>query len=174
MEPQRFAARWSVSTWIITSAVIVLLACVAGTMIWSAAHETRTVLAWALVAGVMLLSILVLVTLLFAPTGYVVSDDAVVFRRIGGNVVIRLEQVREVRPIHSREIGFVLRVFGSGGFFGWFGQFYGRQLGFFTAYCSNTKGLVLITLTNGSRMIISPSPAGEFLEAMESAGRART
>jgi hypothetical protein len=83
-------------------------------------------------------------------------------------VLIERTQIREIRRIDSPEIGFVWRVFGSGGFFGWFGWFRSRSLGRFTAYATNRRDLILITKTDGSKLILSPYPRDAFLKSAPS------
>jgi len=169
MQAQRFAARWSPSVWIITLAVIVLVVFVMGGMIRTAKQNPDTVEAWLLVAGALVLPIVLCVAVLFAPLAYGVVPEGIVIRRIGRSLAIGFEQIGEIRRIDSKEIGLVIRVFGSGGFFGWFGRFYGRHLGWFTAWSSSGSDLVLIRLVDETRIVISPHPADGFLEAVRRA-----
>jgi hypothetical protein len=110
----------------------------------------------------------------FAPWGYLVRPDAIVVTRLGPPVVISHERIREVRRMDRREIGFAWRVFGSGGFLGWFGVFCSRQLGEFRAYATNRHDLVLITTTSGARIVISPDSPDAFLEAVRGYGAHRS
>jgi hypothetical protein len=73
------------------------------------------------------------------------------------------DRIREVRRIDSRKMGFAWRIFASGGFFGWFSS---RRLGRFRAYAMNQRDLVLITETDGTKIVISPHSEDEFLEAV--------
>jgi hypothetical protein len=76
------------------------------------------------------------------------------------------DRIREVRRIDSRKMGFAWRIFASGGLLGWFGWFYSRRLGRFRAYATNQRDLVLITETDGTKIVISPHSEDEFLEAV--------
>lgn len=53
-----------------------------------------------------------------------------------------------------------------GGLLGWFGWFYSRPLGGFLAYATNQRDLILAMRTDGRKIVISPDPADEFVEAM--------
>jgi len=170
MQSQRFAARWSLSVWIITLAVIVFTVFAVGGMLWTATRDSHTSEGWLLVLGALALPTVVCITVFFAPLGYSVLPRGVVIHRMGRNVAVGFEQIAEIRRIDSKEIGLAIRVFGSGGLFGWFGRFYGSRLGWFTAYGSSGRDLVLISLTDGAKIVISPHPAEGFLET---AGRAR-
>jgi hypothetical protein len=75
--------------------------------------------------------------------------------------------------VQRKEIGFAWRVFGSAGFWGWFGLFRSRRLGEFRACATNQRDLVLITKTNGTKMVISPHLPDAFLAAVrKNMGRA--
>jgi hypothetical protein len=101
-----------------------------------------------------------------APWGYVLRPDAIVVSRLGSPLVISYRRIHEVRRTDPNEIGFVWRIFGSWGFLGWFGRFRSRRLGEFHAYATNQRDLVLITKTNGAKILISPHPLDAFLEAV--------
>jgi len=62
---------------------------------------------------------------------------------------------------------------GSGGFLGWFGLFYSRGLGRFWAYAGNQEDLVLMTQTDGRKIVISPHPPEAFLEAFRETGQSQ-
>jgi len=102
----------------------------------------------------------------FAPRAFEVNSDAVVVKRLGKDVVVPLESIREIRRVESGEARFMWRLCGCGGFLGWFGLFYSRALGEFWAYAGNQEDLVLLTQTDGTKIVISPYPRDAFLEAI--------
>ncbi len=164
----RFAARWSRSVGIITIAVTVavvvmdvVLVRVACTTLADKASQVLPIVGALLVTGIFG------TIAAFAPWSYAVRADGIVVNRLGPSVVIAYEDIQELRPIDSREIGFAWRTFGSGGFLGWFGRFYSRPLGGFRAYATNRRDLILITKTDGAKIVISPYPPDAFLEAVQ-------
>jgi hypothetical protein len=171
MQAQRFAARWSPSVWIVTSIVILLPVFVMAVLMGTTSHNSQAAEAWPVVACVLVLTVILCAAVLFAPLGYAVMPQGVLIRRMGRSVAIGFEQIADARCIDSKEIGFALRIFGSGGFFGWFGRFYGSRLGWFTAYSTNVQNLVVITLTDGAKILISPEPAALFVQAVEEGRR---
>jgi len=163
-----FAARWSRSVWSMTVGVFALVVVTEVLLVRAACGacegEPRQMLAGLTV----LLSVGIFGSVAwFAPWGYVVRPDAIVVSRLGPPLVIAYDRIREVRRTDSREIGFAWRVFGSGGFLGWFGAFRSRRLGEFRAYATNRRDLVLITKTNGAKIVISPHPPDAFLDAVQ-------
>ncbi len=163
----RFPAHWSRAVAIITVAVTVLIVMVDVMLLW-VMHTTladRPIRAVPVVGALLITGVFVVVSL-FAPRSYVVRTDGIVVNRFGPSLVIAYECIRELRRIDSGEIGVAWRIFGSGGFFGWFGWFYSQSLGRFLAYAANQRDLVLITKTDGTKIVISPYPPDAFLEAV--------
>ncbi len=146
---------------------MVLIVIVDVTLLW-ATYTTLTdkpSRALAVVGALLITGVFVVVSLL-APRNYVVGTDGIVINRVGPSRVIAYGYVQELRRIDSGEIGFTWRIFGSGGFLGWFGWFYSQSLGRFLACATNQRDLVLITKTDGTKIVISPYPPDTFLEAV--------
>jgi hypothetical protein len=61
-------------------------------------------------------------------------------------------------------LGFVIRLFGSGGLFGWLGIFYSGKYGIFKMYGGAASPLVMITYGNGKKIGISPEDLDGFME----------
>jgi hypothetical protein len=169
VDARRFAARWSPAVWIITTAVAglivgveVLLVRLAYAASGDKVTETLLIVAMLLLAGIG--GIVALLT----PWSYTVRSDAIVVDRLGPAVVLRFEQIRAMQRIDSAEIGFAWRTFGSGGFLGSFGWFYSRRVGAFLAYATNRQDLVLVTMNDATKIVLSPHPADAFLAAAQS------
>lgn len=165
---QRFRIRWSWVTWVVTAAVIVIVVFVTIAILGSAMHTgSRSSLLRLLVfveAGVPV--VIFGVVGLFAPLGYEVSADAVVVRRLVRSVIIPMETICDVRRVEPEEIRFAVRLFASGGFLGWFGLFFSQSLRRFWAYAGNRDDLVLVTQTDGTRIVLSPDPPDGFIETV--------
>jgi hypothetical protein len=166
---ERFAIRWSLSTWILTlGAVAVIcigLVAVLGAAIYASSEKPALRVLLGL-EGLVLVAILAVVAL-WAPLGYVVSEDAVVVRRLARNVVIPRGSIRDVRRLARSDVGFAWRWFGSGGFLGFFGYFSSAKLGRFLAYVGDTNSLILITQADGRKILISPYPPDRFVELLQ-------
>ena len=163
----RFEARWSGLVWSVTFAVLLLVVAAEGLLIRAAFTFSRGDPGHAAAVVGVLLSVGIFAGIArFAPWDYMVRRDAIVVGRLGPPLMIPYEGIREVRRTHRKEIGFAWRVFGSAGFLGWFGLFRSRSLGEFRACATNQRDLVLITRTNGARIVISPHLPEAFLEAV--------
>jgi len=168
MNSVQFVARWSRSIWIVTAAVLVLVTGAEFLLARAALRASDNVAIEALlVVAALLPAGLLIAASLFAPTGYTIRPDAVVVRRRGPALVIVRERICRIERLDSRDMGFVWRVFGVGGFLGWFGLFYSRSLGEFRAYATNRRDLILITEADGRKTIVSPFPPETFAQLLQ-------
>ncbi len=167
MSSLRFEARWSRLVWSVTIGVLVLVVVAEALLVQAAFSFSRGQPGHSVAVLGVLLSVSIFAGIArFAPWDYMVRSDAIVVGRLGAPLMIPYEGIREVRRTHREEIGFAWRVFGSAGFLGWFGLFRSRRLGEFRACATNQRDLVLITKTNGAKIVISPHLPDAFLEAV--------
>jgi hypothetical protein len=116
-----------------------------------------------LVAG--LGTALVLLTFAWAPRGYTVAGQILTVHRLAGNVRIPLQEIRELRPGAADDFQGVIRLFGNGGLFGYYGLFQTTKLGKCTWYVTDRNKTVVI-VTGAKTIIISPDDVDGFLAAV--------
>lgn len=160
---QRFGAQWSIMVRMVTALVIVMTVVAVGVLLREAGASGRD---W-LVPIAFIPAGILCIAVAYAPLGYAVDSIGIIVHRMGPNVCIRHEEIAETRPINAREVGLGIRMFGSGGFFGFFGWFYSRRLGWFRAYATNRRDLVLLSLHAGGKVVLSPYPADAFVECVQ-------
>ncbi len=101
---------------------------------------------------------------------YTLQEDRVVVHRFIGNIVIPLNKIETVQIVEKLPIS--LRLFGSGGLFGYFGIFQLEQGGRIRLYATRSAGLVVIKADKV--YAISPNNSAEFCQRvmayMESSG----
>ncbi len=123
--------------------------------------------------AVMLAPLVFLVTpvlLLFAlrgeaPTGYTLDDNAVHIERRAGAFTIPLSAIREVRELPP-QVTFI-RIGGSGGWYGYYGEFKSRDLGQVTMYATRSDDRVFLA-TDGRKYIITPASPAAFVADLQS------
>ena len=168
---RRFSAPWSAPTWFTTLLVILVAVIAAGAVL--AKVETITsdnpAARERLTATALVVPLILMVAIAFAPLGYTVDEVGIVVNRMGPNIYILHSRIVEIRRLSRRDVGFSIRLGGSGGFFGFFGRFWSTRLGRHRAYVTNTKDLVLIRCDNGVKFLLSPYPADAFVEALAQA-----
>ncbi len=127
-----------------------------------------------LAAAILALSSAVLIgsAYAFSPRGYEISGRELRVKRLFGDVVFPLDGSRFVRDAGQNDFHGCIRLWGSGGFFGYFGLFWSKALGRTRWYLTDrAKALVI---GNQDRVIlVSPEDREAFIAALKkSAGDA--
>lgn len=104
----------------------------------------------------------------YSPRGYVVSGQFIVIKRLIGDVWVLLGAVREVRPAAADDFRGGIRLWGSGGLFGYYGLFSTTKLGKCTWYVTNRKHAVVM-LGEWKTIVLSPDDMSGFIGAVRQA-----
>jgi hypothetical protein len=107
---------------------------------------------------------IVLLGYAWSPRGYVVANGAITIRRLIGSVTIPLTQVSGARRATEDDLRGCIRLFGSGGLFGYYGKFRTSKLGVCTWYVTNRGNMVV--LTGAKTILVSPDDVSGFLAAL--------
>lgn len=109
----------------------------------------------------------------WAPRAFAVTRDAVrVERRLARPLVLPLAAVRSARRLEPGALRGSIRLFGVGGFFGYYGTFRNRALGNYRLYATRTDGQVLLATERGP-VVLTPERPDAFVQAVEEARAAR-
>jgi hypothetical protein len=154
-EVVRFRARWSPLVTIVTVGAVMVFVLAIGAAGWR--------VPW---VGGLLIAILVL-TMLFAPRGYVVGARTLTIERRLLPIRIPLSEIRKVEELDRERLRGSIRVFGSGGLFGIYGRFWSRKLGHFRMHA--TRGGDYVLIDAGVRYVVTPSTPADFVRAIQKA-----
>jgi hypothetical protein len=153
-------------TWVI---VLILAGVVVGNavlFVWLGArtgwpqHVTRSgtaVLALFAVAVGLLLAL----TYGYAPSSFLVTQEAVVIQRPIKPIALPLEKITLVRRVTEAEFKGTVKTFGNGGLFARTGRFHSPGLGNFRMYLKDSESAVLID--TDERFVISPCEPDAFV-----------
>ena len=101
----------------------------------------------------------------YSPRGYVLDGGSILVQRLAGTIRIPLDELREVRRTTPDDFRGGIRLWGSGGLFGYYGLFSTAKLGKSTWYVTNrSNGVVVITAAK--TVLFSPDGAEVFLAAI--------
>ncbi len=64
--------------------------------------------------------------------------------------------IKTIRKVDSSNMKYSIRTMGNGGLWGYTGKYYNRKLGSMTFYCSQRANYILVELTTGKKIIITP------------------
>lgn len=166
---QRFSASWSAATWFVTLLVVVVAIVAMGVVLQQAdrvASENGSKRALLTLAA-LIVPVILMVTVVFAPLGYTVSEMGIMVNRMGRNICIARSEIAQIELIKRRDVGFAMRICACGGFFGFYGLFWSKRLGRFRAYVTDTRHLVLVTRTDETKVLLSPFPAEVFVDMVK-------
>jgi hypothetical protein len=150
VEPNHFSASYDSTARVITAIVIVLLA--------SVVFATRSTV----VAGFE--AVLLILSYAYSPRGYSIVDRAIVVSRLIGDLRIPLDGIREVRTATADDFRGCIRLFGSGGLFGYYGLFRTSKLGKCIWYVTN-RGNAVVTIGEKTAAF-SPDDVDGFVAAV--------
>ncbi len=112
-----------------------------------------------------LLIALILLTWLWSPRSYSVSAEWITVNRLVGGLRIPLTQVRELRRASADDLSGGIRLWASGGLFGYFGLFRTAKLGACRWYVTNRRNIVILS-TDAGVTLFSPDDVDGFLAAL--------
>jgi hypothetical protein len=104
----------------------------------------------------------------YSPRGYTVSDQAITVTRLTGNARFPLERIREARQTTADDLRGCIRLWGSGGFFGYYGLFRTSKFGLCRWYVTNRRNTV-VAIAGAKTALFSPDDVDGFLAAVGTA-----
>jgi hypothetical protein len=159
----RFAAPWDRTLRVLTGFALALVlgaGVVLGTLVWRDRGPAD-----ALVLG-LLFATIPAVTWALAPSGFAVGGGRLRIERHAWRAVeIPLARVRTAGLLPRDAIGGAIRLFGTGGLFGYYGLFRSRALGRFRLYATRTSGHVAVR-TDEALYVLTPDRPETFVETV--------
>ena len=137
--------KWSTTVHVLTVVCWVLLEGVCLLLLWEASW-------WSLCWAVVITALLVYAVCL-APLRLKADEDALLVVRIGRTLRLPYSEIASVGPYRLR--GTELRFWGSGGFMGYTGLFYRKDIGRFHAYVGTWRQAFLVTTRSGGHYVLS-------------------
>jgi hypothetical protein len=104
----------------------------------------------------------------FSPKSYALSGRTLIVRRLIRNVELPLAGVRELRRAEPEDFRGCLRLWGSGGLFGYYGLFRTSRLGKCTWYVTDRSNAVVV-VTETKTVLLSPDDPSTFMSALRTA-----
>ena len=118
-----------------------------------------------LLLGPVVVIIGLIIITLYRPKGYSLGPDGLQVERSIKGPVIPWHTIKSIMPVTSKDLGPGMRTWGSGGFLGYFGRFWYRAYGHLTMYATDRSKMLMITLSDDRKIIISPDDPSAFLSA---------
>ena len=135
----------------VTSILLMALLVYGAIAVWSAGMT-------AVIVTYIIFGIVAVWVLLTMPRYLLIDDKSIVITHPIGQSVILKSDIIEVRAIERSDVRGSIRLFGSGGFFGWFGVFRNNKFGTYRLYCGQLENLYLVKTTTKKYIISSSKP----------------
>jgi hypothetical protein len=110
--------------------------------------------------------VVLLGSIAWSPRGYAIQGKTILVKRLAGTVGVALDDVREARRATREDFSGCVRLWGSGGLFGYYGIFSTTKLGKSTWYVTNRKNAVVV-ITPAKTALFSPDNPDAFLTALQ-------
>ncbi|MDN0053331.1 PH domain-containing protein [Bacteroides caecigallinarum] len=158
-----FPCPWSLAVTILTVMIVIIL--VASTyFVWT--DDFPSSMLWLKYTLIIVFIATVIGGLGFMPIRLTLRNDKITLQRLFGAINIPIKDIIAIKAIPNSETAFSIRIFGSGGLFGYLGKFKNPKLGSYTMYATNLNELVLIR-TNSKKYVFSCKGRDEFIESVK-------
>ena len=135
----------------VTSILLIALLVYGAIAVWNAGLT-------AVIVTYIIFGIVAIWVLLTMPRYLLLDDKSIVITHPIGQTVILKSDIIEVRAVERSDIRGSIRLFGSGGFFGWFGIFRNSKFGTYRLYCGQLENLYLVKTLTKKYIISSSKP----------------
>ncbi len=99
----------------------------------------------------------------FRPIKYSLTNDNLIIHRLFSKVKIERSKIKSVVLLDKEKLSWSVRVFGVGGFFGYYGKFANTKLGTMTWYATRKDCIVLVEMLNNKKIILTPDEPEKFV-----------
>jgi hypothetical protein len=140
---------------IITALVIIFMIGFIVMLSYKNTVEPRKEFAFATAFGLFMLMIPV-IAFFYRPKAYVITDDALLIKRIAGNYRIPLSVIKSVIAASREDMRITIRTFGNGGLFGFTGHYRNSRFGRMRWFVSQRQNYLVIETSEGTKFVISP------------------
>jgi hypothetical protein len=101
------------------------------------------------------------------PLGYMVNErEVIIDRKALRPVRIPLNTITAVHPLPAAAMAHAIRVYGTGGLFGWSGRYQVRGMGTVSMHATSLDRLILIQRRRRRPILISPAETTSFLSGV--------
>jgi hypothetical protein len=102
-----------------------------------------------------LLILIYVICYLYRPLKYVIEGGKLIIKRPLKDKFINLSDIKDVYAIKKDSMGWVMKTFGNGGLFGFYGEFRSDRYGHMTWYATRKSNYVMLESSEG-RIVLTP------------------
>jgi len=163
-------AKYDILTKVITYTGIILTLIIPNTWITYLAIESN-IFSIIIFLNILIVSILT-IPYLFSPLEYIITTKGILIKRVLKSFLIPYENIEKMYNVSWTWKR--IRLFGSGGIYGFYGLFKIHNLGNVWMYVTDRKKTILIKLKDGNKYMISPDDPVKFINEISNIIRLQT
>lgn len=153
----KYSASYDSGVKIITTLTILLLTSIAIKLIYDMMHIKEDMISiLTLGFAIIVMAGIIIACYIYSPQYYTLNANDLQIKRIINNRTIPFSEISEIRLLEKEELRGIIRVFGVGGLFGYFGKFRSSKLGTMNFYATQSNNKILIVLKAGEKIVITP------------------
>lgn len=122
---------------------------------------------WILLAPWIILLLVPVIAFGYHPMGYTISADELQIRRPFGAIRLPLKEISGAMQVGIHDLGTTNRVFGSGGFLGYFGVYTTGRFGKMICYNTRKDDFVFVEMNDGKKYLLSPDNTAEMVDLLD-------
>jgi hypothetical protein len=145
----------------ITLAVTLLFVTVMITVQLSLNHEPRGELV--VISTAVFLLFVYMTAYIYRPLNYELNGEALIINRPLKRVIIPRQDIEYVEPMDDDAMKGTIRLFGVGGFFGYYGVFVNSRQGRMTWYATRKNNMILVKTRSNEKIVLTPDEPVDFL-----------
>jgi hypothetical protein len=96
----------------------------------------------------------------------ILPGESIVINKVIGKVRIPFSNLTQIDVIPANKMWLSIRLFGSGGLYGYFGIFYNKLYGRMTWYATQKKNTLVIITRDNKKILITPDDLNGLLNAL--------
>lgn len=113
------------------------------------------------------LTVILLFPAIYSPSRYNCKEKTLEIRRLAGTIRIDINDILNVRAAEANELKRVMRLFGSGGLYGYYGKFYDSDHRNFKMYGRRKNNKILV-FTKTGLVVLMPDDPDSLLKHLRS------
>ncbi|HRI27316.1 MAG TPA: PH domain-containing protein [Chitinophagales bacterium] len=110
-------------------------------------------------------------TYLLSPRAYRLTQDTLVIERRWKPITIALVDIEAFSTPDLKDFTAMIRLFGSGGLWGYFGLFWNRRIGRMYWYATQLHNLVMLKVKNSHPIVLTPDDPNFMLQLQTNINR---
>jgi len=142
---------------------VLLIGFVIGPKLWSTPVNASAAILVSIILG-----FTSIIAYALSPKSYEIKEDSMIIHRPLKDVVIHRSEIEEVHQMEDGKLARSMRLFGSGGLFGYFGLFWNREFGTMTWYATRRDQAIMIITSSHKKLVITPDETDAFMQAYAS------